>query len=113
MGDWLQWGINLITVTAIGLIGWFAKRTLNQIDERQKNTESKILAELERYRTEEAARHAKAETRIERVEERLNHTLQELPTMYTLREDWLRTSSAIDRKLDKIMDLLMGRKADE
>lgn len=116
----MQWIVNLVVVTAVGLLGYFGKRTLTQIDrhqedmgkrmaESQRDTERKILTEIERMRADMDERQRKAESRIERVEERLNKTLQEMPTVYTLREDWLRTSSSIDRKLDKIMDMLIGR----
>lgn len=123
MSVWLQWGVNLLTITFIGLIGFFAKRYMTQNDKRLEEKdvqrakqlaemEHKILGELERFRTENDKRHSKTEERVERVEERLNKTLQELPTMYTLREDWLRTSSDINRKLDKITDILIrGGKA--
>jgi uncharacterized protein HemX len=127
MSEWLQWGINLLVVTAVGLIGFFAKRTLTQIDarheeaakrleEQQRKSEEKILKELERFRADNDSRHQKTELRMERVEDRLNKTLQEMPTMYTLREDWLRTSSDIARKLDKITDILInggGRRSEE
>lgn len=125
MPEWIQWAVNLLVVSGIGLIGYLAKRMLNQIDkklealekqqtERQAETERKIIGELERFRAEDDKRHGKTEERMSKVEDRLNKTLQELPALYVMREDWLRTSSAIDRKLDKITDILIrGGKASD
>lgn len=41
------------------------------------------------------------------VEEKLNQTIREMPYLYTLREDFIRSTANHDRKLDQIISLLM------
>ena len=54
----------------------------------------------------------KTELKVDKLEERLNKSMQEMPLLYTLREDWFRSNAAIDRKLDSIIDLIVkGGKA--
>lgn len=40
--------------------------------------------------------------RIEKVE----NTIQDMPYKYTLKEDFIRSMSAVDKKLDKILTLV-------
>lgn len=100
----------MVLTTVIGVIAFFLKRTLTQIEHRQTTAEAAMKAQVDVLKQEMGQRHDKIEGRVEKLEGRLNTTLQEMPTMYTLREDWLRSSAAIDRKLDKIMDILSGQK---
>lgn len=74
---------------AIALLGsaviFFLKRELNKLDSRQKEQDN----------------------RINDVEDKLNKTISELPFLYTLREDHIRSMASHDRKLDQIISLLM------
>lgn len=46
------------------------------------------------------------EQRTREVEEKLNKTISDMPYLYTLREDFIRSTANHDRKLDQIISLL-------
>ena len=48
--------------------------------------------------------------RLERDIEQLKKEVKELPFVYTTREDFIRATAAIDRKLDKIYDCITQQK---
>ena len=98
--DWLYWIITLAVTTALGIISFFFKRTLTQIDRRQELAEKKLVEELARLET----RYSKTDDRITHLEERFNKMMHDMPHVYTLREDWTRSISYIQQKLDKIYD---------
>ena len=47
--------------------------------------------------------------RITEVEDKLNNTINQMPFLYTLREDFIRSSAQQTQKLDQIITLLMKR----
>lgn len=51
-------------------------------------------------------RIAAQEQRTREVEEKLNKTISDMPYLYTLREDFIRSTANHDRKLDQIISLL-------
>lgn len=51
-------------------------------------------------------RMAAQEHRTREVEEKLNKTISDMPYLYTLREDFIRSTANHDRKLDQIISLL-------
>ncbi|MBR3795348.1 MAG: hypothetical protein IKK34_04890 [Clostridia bacterium] len=51
-------------------------------------------------------RMAAQEQRTREVEEKLNKTISDMPYLYTLREDFIRSTANHDRKLDQIISLL-------
>lgn len=48
----------------------------------------------------------KQETQARELEEKLNKTISDMPFLYTLREDFIRSTASHDRKLDQIISLL-------
>lgn len=52
-------------------------------------------------------RMAAQEQRTREVEEKLNKTISDMPYLYTLREDFIRSTANHDRKLDQIISLLV------
>ena len=116
--DWAGWAIPTVFGLATGIAAYFIKRSINKKDRERAEKDAKweqsqrelrtlIVGELKQFREENEARHCRTEAHVQQVEERLNRTLQALPKEYTLREDWLRFSSNIDRKLDSIQGLLI------
>lgn len=51
-------------------------------------------------------RMAAQEQRTREIEEKLNKTISDMPYLYTLREDFIRSTANHDRKLDQIISLL-------
>lgn len=118
MDGWQLWGIGILVSLAISVSAFFIKRAFSRKDKERAERDAKwekeqtelkeqILGELRNFRTENEKRHCKNEEHIKKVEDKLNDTLENLPKVYTLREDWMRFSSSIDRKLDGINDLLI------
>ena len=116
--NWLGWAVPTAFALATSIAAFFIKRSINKKDRERAAKDAKwekdqtelkelILGELKNFRMENDDRHCKTEQRVERVEERLNKTLQDLPKEYTMREDWLRFSTNIDRKLDAIQGMLI------
>lgn len=46
------------------------------------------------------------EKHVQEVEDKLNKTISDMPFLYTLREDFIRSTANHDRKLDQIIELL-------
>ena len=88
MAEWVQW---IIQVVAYGVICFLLKRELGQMDQRHKDLLEQIKA---------VEREAKADT--QKVEEKLDRFITELP----LKDDFVRTVARMENKLDKILDRL-------
>ena len=86
MAEWVQW---IIQVVAYGVICFLLKRELGQMDQRHKDLLEQIKA---------VEREAKADT--QKVEEKLDRFITELPFKYTLKV------ARMENKLDKILDRL-------
>ncbi|MCC5911335.1 MAG: hypothetical protein JJT76_12940 [Clostridiaceae bacterium] len=84
-----SWIVQTVTMLAIGAIAYFLKDLKTSI--------------LEKINTNK--------NRIEKVEEELNALKADLPFVYTLREDYIRTANNVDKKLDKIYDEITKRGA--
>lgn len=95
MADWVTW---IIQVVAYGLIAFLLKRELNQMDERFKQLNNRI-DDVEK----------KTSANVEAVEKKLNDTINQMPFLYTLRDDFIRAVAGLDSKLDKILDQLNRR----
>ncbi len=117
--NWLGWAVPTVFSIVIGVIAFFAKRTINKRDKAREAKDAKweqdqqemkklITDGFKTFREENEKRHCKTEDRIGKVEERLNETLRQLPEKYTLREDWMRFSSKIDIKLDNIQESILN-----
>ena len=73
-------GIGLL----ISVVAFFLKRTIDKMDKRMKDQED----------------------RTRELEEKLNNTVSQLPFLYVTREDFIRSTSSFERKLDKIHDMI-------
>lgn len=96
--SWETWALPLIFTLLIGALGFFLKRWINEVKESQE-------------RIHQETREANRETneRIDKLEEKLQATIEQLPYQYTLREDFIRSVSGLERKLDKILDKMDGK----
>ena len=100
MNDFM-WIIQLATTSLIGVFGFFVKGTMNKIETGIKDNDLKIKEvnnDVTQLRTE------------------LNDLKADLPFVYTLREDFIRSlnnvdtkMNNIDGKLDKLIQIKSGK----
>jgi uncharacterized membrane-anchored protein YhcB (DUF1043 family) len=87
MDAWVTWAIQGITGLAIGALCFFLKRTLTQFEQTAKEQKE----------------------RIDKLDDKMNTFINNMPFQYTLRDDFIRTVAGFDAKLDKILDQLTHR----
>lgn len=71
-----------------------------------------MLYFIKRQRDADDARFRAIEKRQEEDRERINRLISELPINYTLRDEFLRVTTAQNAKLDKITDMIGNIGAD-
>ena len=71
-----------------------------------------LLYFIRRQRDADDARFKRIEGRQEEDRERVNRLISELPINYTLRDEFLRVTTAQNTKLDKITDMIADIGAD-
>lgn len=99
MDQWIYWVVTTVFTLLLGALSWFVKRTL---DELRKENET-IRKEFARQFDTHAAR-------MDKLEAKLQETIETMPYKYTLREDFIRAVSGLERKIDKILDCLSAGK---
>lgn len=82
------WIVQTGTLLGIGAIGWFIKTAMADIKEKIKSNEG----------------------RVDQLEQKLENLKADLPFIYTTREDFIRTMNNVDKKLEKIHDVLLATK---
>ncbi len=79
---------SLACTVVIGLLAFFMKRTLSSLEESDKKNAADIKA----------------------VAKDLANLKSDLPLVYTLREDFIRSANSLEAKLDQVLTLLATRK---
>jgi len=87
---WFYWAVTGLTAAMWGALLYFSKRQREGDDERFRQIEK----------------------RQEEDRSRMNRLISELPITYTLRDEFLRVTTAQNSKLDKITDLIGEVRAD-
>jgi hypothetical protein len=87
----LSWILQTVTTLAIGAIGFFLKGTMADIKEGIQKNDLK-LKELE----------VKLSSKIDQAEKDLNDLKSDLPLIYVLREDFIRSLNNVDTKMGNI-----------
>lgn len=87
----LSWILQTVTTLAIGAIGFFLKGTMADIKEGIQKNDLK-LKELE----------VKLSSKIDQTEKDLNDLKSDLPLIYVLREDFIRSLNNVDTKMGNI-----------
>ncbi len=106
--DWKALGVIVTILFAwtgmlVKIIAYLLKRNLSGYDEQLK-TLTKALEDEGRKRSEGEARASK---RYEKLDGDFRRFLADLPKQYVQREDWIRTWTAVDAKMDSIWRALM------
>ena len=87
----LSWILQTVTTLAIGAIGFFLKGTMADIKEGIQKNDLK-LKELE----------VKLSSKIDQAAKDLNDLKSDLPLIYVLREDFIRSLNNVDTKMGNI-----------
>ena len=87
----LSWILQTVTTLEIGAIGFFLKGTMADIKEGIQKNDLK-LKELE----------VKLSSKIDQAEKDLNDLKSDLPLIYVLREDFIRSLNNVDTKMGNI-----------
>ena len=81
--EYVFWAVTGAVGLLISALAFFVKRGIDKKDARDK--------------------------RITEVEDKLNNAINQMPFLYTLREDFIRSNAQQNRKLDQIITLLMEK----
>lgn len=111
------WVIQTIIMLLLGAIGFFLKDLKKGIEDKINNTGSKLDAFREEVAKSNIALEGRMEKRIVCTEEKCEELQRDLAAYrdhvnknFTLKDDFIRAISGIDRKLDKIYDTIMERR---
>ena len=96
---------NLILTTLIGVVSFFLKKAFSDISAKADHSE---IERLEKLLKDKADRSALAA--LEREAENSRNSISEIKDNYLTREDFFREQIKTEKKLDKIMDILMEMK---
>lgn len=91
------WISSAILGLLIGTLSFLSKKQLTDIERS-----------VERISEEGRIARKQINDRVDRLESKLQSTIEEMPYRYTLREDFIRAVTGLDAKLDKILDKVGG-----
>lgn len=100
MNEQVWWAITTLATLAIGIIGFFLKRTINKTDEHDKD----INVIKQNYVTQDDFAAYKNQSRDDMKQ--LTADMSELKEKCLFKEDFYRTQASTDKKLDRIYDML-------
>lgn len=106
MSDWLFWLITTAVVTALGIIAFFIKKLVTDAEKRDAETRQQFTQTLSNMENKFTAAIADTKLDIRKVEDKLNNLMENLPLTFTLRDDFIRSMSNVEAKLNKILDRL-------
>lgn len=95
MNSFLTWGLQTGATLVFGALTFFIKRSLDKIEKSIETNEKKIIET-----------NKENEEKFEKITETINKLKEDLPKEYVLRDDFIRATSNIDQKLDKIYDII-------
>lgn len=106
MSDWVYWVITTAVVTALGIIAFFIKKMITDSEKRDTETRTQFTQTLSNMENKFSAAVNDAKCDIRKVEDKLNNLIESLPMTFTLRDDFIRSMSGVEAKLNKILDRL-------
>lgn len=118
MEAWVMWGLGILSSIITGALAFFIKRNISQGDERRKATEAEMLKrqdkmegnlsrQIEKLQAATEARIDKGEKDLEKLENRFNDFVRDIPRNYVDKETWMVQNQTMDRKLDRITEEIM------
>lgn len=101
----LNWLMQTAIMICIGIIGYFLKDLKKSFEQKISNIEFKIDVSEKRM----AQENEKMEKRIAELQKNFNDYKDYVSEKYTLKDDFIRAISSVDKKLDKIYDVVVKR----
>ena len=96
------WIITTVVGLAIGVIGYFLKRTMSTVDNHGKDIQNIQLT----YVTKDEMKTLRQET-TDKTDE-IEKSVGDIKDKYLTKDDFYRTQANTDKKLDKMYDLLLS-----
>lgn len=87
MGEWIFWVATTAISLMVGIIAYYFKKTNSETTDAMRNLSQ----------------------RVDKLEDKLSETIANMPFNYTLREDFIRSMSGVEMKLNMIIDRLPPR----
>ena len=127
MDAWIMWAFGILSSIITGSLAFFIKRNINANDDRQKENDKRqqesagelrkkideldgsLSTKIDRMGRAVEERIDKTDERITKLEDRFNDLIREIPVSYVVKESWMVQNQNIDRKLDKITEILMNQ----
>ena len=81
----------------MGVVGYFLKRTMSRTDEHEKSIQHIKLTYVEK-------------TDFEKQTKKLTDDVSDIKENFLTKEDFYRSQANVDKKLDKIYDLILAMK---
>lgn len=106
MNDFLTWGIQAGVTLVIGALTFFIKRSMDKIEKSIETNEKKIDIFIEKYDAKIEKTEDETNEKFNQINKTINELKENLPKEYVLRDDFIRATSNIDQKLDKIYDII-------
>ena len=99
---------SLLCTLVVGALTYFMKRTLSSLEDADKRNAADIQAETR-----------KREQEVKELTKHFNDMKSDMPLVYTLREDFIRSMnsvdhnmSGLDQKLDQVLQLITSFRKD-
>lgn len=112
------WIVQTLIVIGLAVIGWLLKDLKKGIEGKISSAEERIAGlevqldkKLLNFKNEIDKRITNTEQHYEALCKDLNEYKDQVNKNFTLKDDFVRAVSNIDRKLDKITDLIIERRA--
>jgi hypothetical protein len=104
MDQVLFWVVTTIAGIALAALGFFLKKLLTDQKETNQQIRTDFTQAMQDMRADFQSSREIQDKRIEKLENRLQDALDGMPYKYTLRDDFIRAMSAVEVKLNKILD---------
>lgn len=106
MNQFLTWGIQTAVGLAMGALTYFIKKSIDKIEKSIEINEKKIDEFVDKYDAKLEKAEKEHEEKFTKINETINKLKEDLPKEYVLRDDFIRATTNIDQKLDKIYDII-------
>ena len=93
--SWLNWLIQIATTVGIGIIGYFIRDNSSKTQKMIDQANNKI---------------DQTDGKLEKLEQKFNDFKSDLPKEFVMKDDFIRAMTNVDKKLDKIYDIIVEKK---
>ena len=101
---------SLLCTLVVGALTYFVKQTLNDFRKADERNAQKLAEVDERCAQRVAELDQKHAANYKELTQQISDLKSDLPLVYVLREDFIRSMNNVDGKLDKIIGSLADKK---